>query len=95
MVEKDFWVTWVLGRLFQGSPELARLLIFKGGHSLSKVYGLIERFSEDIDLILDWGVLSSGEDPLAESSRTKQGKLNLEINIEAQVIWAEICWSGY
>lgn len=52
VVEKDFWVTWVLGRLFQ-EPELARLLMFKGGTSLSKVYQLIERFSEDIDLVLD------------------------------------------
>jgi predicted nucleotidyltransferase component of viral defense system len=49
VVEKDFWVTWVLDRLFQ-QPELARLLMFKGGTSLSKVYRLIERFSEDIDL---------------------------------------------
>jgi predicted nucleotidyltransferase component of viral defense system len=56
VVEKDFWVTWVLDRLFQ-QPELARLLMFKGGTSLSKVYRLIERFSEDIDMILDWRVL--------------------------------------
>ncbi len=62
VVEKDFWVTWVLDRLFQ-QPELARLLMFKGGTSLLKVYHLIERFSEDIDLILDWRVLG-GEGPL-------------------------------
>jgi len=37
-------------------------LMFKGGTSLSKVYHLIERFSEDIDLVLDWRVLG-GEDP--------------------------------
>ena len=61
VVEKDFWVTWVLNRLFQ-EPDLARLLMFKGGTSLSKVYHLIERFSEDIDLVLDWRVLG-GEDP--------------------------------
>lgn len=53
VVEKDFWVTWVLDRLF-ATPTLAHLLVFKGGTSLSKVYGLIERFSEDVDLILDW-----------------------------------------
>ena len=82
VVEKDFWVTWVLGRLFQ-EPELARLLMFKGGTSLSKVYQLIERFSEDIDLILDWRELS-GEDPLAERSKTRQAKLNNEINEQAQ-----------
>ncbi len=78
VVEKDFWVTWVLGRLFR-QPELAGLLMFKGGTSLSKVYGLIERFSEDIDLILDWQVLQ-GEDPLAERSKSKQAKLNRAID---------------
>lgn len=51
-IEKDFWVCWILQRLFQ-SP-LKKSIIFKGGTCLSKVYGLIKRFSEDIDLILDW-----------------------------------------
>ncbi|MBL3529457.1 MAG: nucleotidyl transferase AbiEii/AbiGii toxin family protein [gamma proteobacterium endosymbiont of Lamellibrachia anaximandri] len=82
VVEKDFWVTWVLNRLFQ-EPDLARLLMFKGGTSLSKVYHLIERFSEDIDLVLDWRVLG-GEDPLAERSKTKQAQLNTAINEQAQ-----------
>lgn len=82
VVEKDFWVTWVLDRLF-AMPALARLLMFKGGTSLSKAYGLIERFSEDIDLILDWRVLG-GDDPLAERSATQQNKLNDEINRLAQ-----------
>lgn len=82
VVEKDFWVTWVLDRLFQ-HPPLARLLMFKGGTSLSKVYQLIERFSEDIDLILDWRILQ-GEDPLAERSKTSQERLNDAINEQAQ-----------
>lgn len=82
VVEKDFWVTWVLDRLF-ATPNLARRLMFKGGTSLSKVYGLIERFSEDIDLILDWRVLG-GDDPLAERTRTRQVELNETINREAQ-----------
>lgn len=82
VIEKDFWVTWVLDRLFR-NPELARLLMFKGGTSLSKVYRLIERFSEDIDLILDWRVLS-GEDPLAVRSKAQQDKLNQAINERAQ-----------
>lgn len=84
VVEKDFWVTWVLDRLF-GDAELARLLMFKGGTSLSKVYRLIERFSEDIDMILDWRVLS-GADPLAERSKAKQEKLNAAIDEQAQVV---------
>lgn len=53
VVEKDFWVCWTLNRLFR-SPEMAQKILFKGGTSLSKVFGLIERFSEDVDLILDW-----------------------------------------
>jgi Nucleotidyl transferase AbiEii toxin, Type IV TA system len=83
VIEKDFWVTWVLARLF-GQPELARLLMFKGGTSLSKAYGLIERFSEDIDLILDWRVLGKA-DPLAERSKSRQVKLNEVLNENAQV----------
>lgn len=82
VVEKDFWVTWVLDRLF-AVPALARLLMFKGGTSLSKAYGLIERFSEDIDLILDWRVLG-GDDPLAQRSRSQQNRLNEEIDRLAQ-----------
>ena len=50
MLEKDFWVCWTLGVLFRS--EYANSLVFKGGTSLSKVFGVIERFSEDIDLSL-------------------------------------------
>lgn len=48
VVEKDFWVCWVLNRvsLLRDQPRI----VFKGGTSLSKVFGLIRRFSEDIDL---------------------------------------------
>lgn len=48
IMEKDFWVSWMLGVLFQSS--IADALVFKGGTSLSKVFGAINRFSEDIDL---------------------------------------------
>lgn len=82
IIEKDFWVTWTLFKLF-GNDELSRILRFKGGTSLSKVFNLIERFSEDIDLILDWRVIT-GEDPKAERSKTKQQKFNKEINEQAQ-----------
>jgi predicted nucleotidyltransferase component of viral defense system len=51
MLEKDFWVSWLLGLLF-ADPELGPHLVFKGGTSLSKVFGVIDRFSEDIDLCL-------------------------------------------
>ena len=51
IIEKDFWVCWTLGRLYT-RPELSDHITFKGGTSLSKAYGLIERFSEDIDLTI-------------------------------------------
>ncbi len=49
IVEKDYWVCWTLGRIFElsGSPGQ---VVFKGGTSLSKVLKAIERFSEDIDI---------------------------------------------
>ena len=49
-VEKDFWVTWTLDVLFNGLPVGHPRFLFKGGTSLSKAYGLISRFSEDIDI---------------------------------------------
>lgn len=52
IVEKDFWVCWTLKRVFTLEGFQAGL-IFKGGTSLSKAYGAIRRFSEDIDLSLD------------------------------------------
>jgi predicted nucleotidyltransferase component of viral defense system len=48
-IEKDFWVCWVLDALFNGRTKGPRLL-FKGGTSLSKGFGLIQRFSEDVDV---------------------------------------------
>lgn len=51
LLEKDVWVVWTLQALF--SSPLASDLTFKGGTSLSKAYGIINRFSEDIDLTYD------------------------------------------
>ena len=82
VIEKDFWVTWILGKLV-ANARLQTLLVFKGGTRLSKVYGLIQRFSEDIDLVLDWSVLNE-EDPQAERSKTQQGLLNDHLNLQAQ-----------
>lgn len=58
IVEKDFWVCFTLDYLFQRSPWKDSIT-FKGGTSLSKAFRLISRFSEDIDLILDWRVLGA------------------------------------
>ncbi len=49
-VEKDFWVCWTLDALFNGLEVGSPRLLFKGGTSLSKAFGLISRFSEDIDI---------------------------------------------
>ncbi len=82
IVEKDFWVVWVLAQLF-AQPELARVLKFKGGTSLSKVFGVIGRFSEDIDLILDWREVVR-DDPRAERSKTQQNIVNEAANAQAE-----------
>jgi len=52
ILEKDFWVCWVLSRLFAVGDTPWPGMVFKGGTSLSKAYRVIERFSEDIDLSL-------------------------------------------
>lgn len=73
IIEKDFWVCWVLKTLFE-LPEISPHLIFKGGTSLSKVYGVIERFSEDVDVSINREYLGfKGEtDPLNLESKKRQ-----------------------
>jgi hypothetical protein len=51
LLEKDIWVVWSLRHVFAG--PYANHLVFKGGTSLSKAYGVIRRFSEDVDLTYD------------------------------------------
>jgi hypothetical protein len=69
MVEKDFWVSWTLAVLF-AHPEFGGQLVFKGGTSLSKVFGVIERFSEDIDLSVSPEFLGISE-ALVEQADTR------------------------
>ncbi len=83
VIEKDFWTCWVLDRLFSSDFFRDRIL-FKGGTSLSKVFGLIERFSEDIDLILDWNEVAE-EKPELDRSKTKQDRFNKATNEQARV----------
>jgi len=71
IIEKDFWVVWTLERLFS-LKELKSHLTFKGGTSLSKVYGLIERFSEDIDVSIEKDFLGfDSEEKNPEKAKTK------------------------
>ena len=80
IIEKDFWVCWMLDYLFGRSPW-TRQLAFKGGTSLSKAYGLIKRFSEDIDLIVDWRLLGYGlKEPWEPRSNTQQDIFNVKAN---------------
>ncbi len=51
-VEKDFWVTEVLRGVTRSAGELGIEVVFKGGTSLSKAFRLIERFSEDVDVLV-------------------------------------------
>jgi predicted nucleotidyltransferase component of viral defense system len=75
IIEKDFWVCWMLKRLFN-MPLLEHNLIFKGGTSLSKVFRVIERFSEDIDLSVSRELLGFGgdRDPEKAESSKQQNK---------------------
>jgi Nucleotidyl transferase AbiEii toxin, Type IV TA system len=59
-IEKDFWVCWTLDVLFYGLPGAGPRLLFKGGTSLSKGFGLISRFSEDIDVTVFRDDLGAG-----------------------------------
>ena len=84
IVEKDFWVVWTLNKLFS-DERLNKILMFKGGTSLSKVFNLIGRFSEDIDLILDWRLVTD-ENPYKEwDSNTQQNNYNTKVNENAKV----------
>ena len=71
IVEKDFWVCWSLRRLFL-LDEFRQHLTFKGGTTLSKVYHVIERFSEDVDVAIEHGFLGFGGD--MEPENAKSGK---------------------
>lgn len=75
IIEKDFWVCWTLNRIFS-NPDFAQHIIFKGGTSLSKCYGIIDRFSEDIDLTLSKSYIGITEenDPILASTTSQRGK---------------------
>ncbi len=83
-VEKDYWVSFILNYLF-AKCEYKEAFTFKGGTSLSKCFSLINRFSEDIDLILDWTILGYEKDePWIHRSNNKQDKFNKEINLKTE-----------
>ena len=90
IVEKDFWVCWTLDYLF-GESAFRDSFAFKGGTDLSKGFDLIERFSEDIDLIFDWRLLGyKTEEPWEKRSNTKQDAFVKRINEDAGVFLRDI-----
>jgi hypothetical protein len=77
-IEKDFWVCWTLDALFNELEAGGPRLLFKGGTSLSKGYGLIERFSEDIDITVfreDIGQPATVEELEALSGKKRNNRL--------------------
>lgn len=84
IVEKDFWVCLTLDHLFHHG-KYKNAFAFKGGTSLSKAWHCIERFSEDIDLILDWRILGyMTNEPWQERSNKKQDLFNKNANAQAE-----------
>ena len=90
LLEKDIWVVWCLDALF--SSPLGEHLVFKGGTSLSKVYGAIRRFSEDVDLTYDILAIapdlvkSSDNNPVPESrSQVKRWSEQVRARLPAWV----------
>ncbi len=78
VLEKDVWVCWVLQALFTMPARLP--MAFKGGTSLSKVFGAIARFSEDVDITLDYRGLDASFDPFAEGvSRNRLQKFSEDL----------------
>jgi len=80
IAEKDFWVCWTLGQLFQGIPGIGDHLVFKGGTSLSKVYRAINRFSEDVDITVGRELLGfdSDEHDPEKAANKSQAKKKIE-----------------
>lgn len=81
-IEKNLWVTFMLKVVFELS-QYNEEFRFKGGTSLSKGFNVINRFSEDIDLILDWKLLGySDADVHKNRSKSQQDKFNKKVNKE-------------
>ena len=88
-VENDFWVCWTLREIFS-NPDIGGHITFKGGTSLSKAWKLIERFSEDIDLIVDKEVLGFGGEAAPDKAPSnKQRKARLEALMDACRDWVQ------
>lgn len=81
VIEKDFWVCWTLN-LLNEIPELKGNITFKGGTSLSKAWGLIERFSEDIDIAINRKVFGQQPPHGAEDAKSNTQRKTRLVELE-------------
>ncbi len=90
IMEKDFWVCWALKRIF-AFDSFPFGLIFKGGTALSKAFGVIDRFSEDVDLSFDRNQLGfdAVRDPEKAASGKKQKQLLDRLRMECEMVIRE------
>jgi len=88
IVEKDFWVCWMLGLLF-GPEGWGDALVFKGGTALSKVFGVLRRFSEDLDLSVSPHALGIEESLPKDALSRRQRDRWMEETEEACCAWVE------
>ena len=72
ILEKDVWVCWTLKQLFSMPNRLK--MVFKGGTSLSKAFNVIQRFSEDIDITIDYRDFNNDFNPFDENISKNQLK---------------------
>jgi hypothetical protein len=92
IIEKDFWVCWTLRRLAR-SAEISGHLTFKGGTSLSKAFGIIERFSEDIDLTISRHapIIEAVHSPMVDGiSNNERQRRTKALKVAAQAYVAKI-----
>lgn len=79
VVEQDFWVSWLLSKIF-ANPELHDILRLNGGVSVSKAYNIIERDPSDVDLVINKNVVLGPGETIEQPSHTKQLSFNRELD---------------
>ena len=85
IIEKDIWICWLLEKIFSLPMQMA----FKGGTSLSKVFNLIKRFSEDCDITIDYHNFKPDLD-LENTSRSQLKKVSAQLKEQLQSYISEI-----
>jgi hypothetical protein len=94
LIEKDIWICWSLEKLFSMPNQIP--MAFKGGTTLSKIYNVIQRFSEDIDITIDYKGLKPEIDPFdRQLSKTAQKKLGAALKASVKKYVKEIVYPHY